>query len=43
MLGRKVHKPNLDSLNIKVYLSDALLPIAQEKEDNSWMFKNNNF
>ena len=43
MLRRKVHKPNLDSLDIKVYLSDALLPIAQEKEDNSWMFKNNNF
>ncbi|WP_026727530.1 hypothetical protein [Flavobacterium denitrificans] len=39
----KVYKPNVDSLDIKVYLSDALVPIAQEKEDNLWMFKNNNF
>lgn len=39
----KVYKPNVDSLNIKVYLSDALVPIAQEKEDNLWMFKNNGF
>lgn len=38
-----VYKPNIDSLNIKVYLSDALIPIAQEKEDNLWMFKNNEF
>ena len=38
-----VYKPNIDSLNIKVYLSDALIPIAQEKEDNLWMFKNNKF
>jgi len=39
----KVYKPNVDSLDIKVYLSDALVPIAQEKEDNLWMFKNNGF
>jgi hypothetical protein len=43
MFGGKVYKPNLDSLDIKVYLSDALLPIAQEKEDNSWMFMDNDF
>ena len=39
----KVYKPNIDSLNINVYLSDALIPIVQEKEDNLWMFKNNQF
>lgn len=38
-----VIKPNIDTLNIKVYLSDALLPISQIKEDNEWMFKNNSF
>tara|TARA_R110001632_G_scaffold218718_3_gene348049 strand:- start:4372 stop:4986 length:615 start_codon:yes stop_codon:yes gene_type:complete len=34
---------NLDTLDLKVYLSDALLPISQVKEDNDWMFKDNYF
>jgi hypothetical protein len=36
-------KPNIDTLDIKVYFSDALLPISQVKEDNEWMFKDNHF
>lgn len=36
-------KPNIDSLDLKVYLSDALIPIAQVKEDNEWMFNDNYF
>jgi hypothetical protein len=37
----KAHeKPNIDTLDLKVYLSDALIPISQIKEDNEWMFKN---
>ena len=36
-------KPNIDTLDIKVYFSDALLPISQVKEDNEWMFTDNNF
>ncbi len=43
ILGHKVDKLSIDSLDIKVYFSDALLPIAQEREDNLWMFKDNNF
>ena len=35
-------KPNIDSLDIKVYFSDALLPISQVKEDSEWMFTDNN-
>ena len=38
-----VIKPNIDTMNIKVYISDALMPISQIKEDNEWMFKDNNF
>ena len=34
---------NLDTLDLKVYLSDALLPISQVKEDNDWMFNDNYF
>lgn len=30
----------VDTLDLKVYLSDALLPISQIKEDNEWMFEN---
>lgn len=33
--------PNIDTLDLKVYISDALLPIAQIKEDNEWMFNDN--
>jgi hypothetical protein len=33
----------VDTLDLKVYLSDALLPISQIKEDNEWMFENNHF
>jgi hypothetical protein len=29
----------IDSLKIKVFISDALLPISQIKEDDDWMFK----
>jgi hypothetical protein len=36
-------KPNIDSLDLKVYISDALIPIAQIKEDNEWMFNDNYF
>ena len=35
--------PNIDSLDLKVYISDALLPISQIKEDNEWMFTGNNY
>jgi len=31
-------KPNIDSLDFKVYISDALLPIAQIKKDNRNLF-----
>lgn len=34
---------NLDTLDLKVYFSDALLPISQVKEDNEWMFNDNYF
>ena len=34
---------NIDTLDLKVYLSDALLPISQVKEDNEWMFDDNYF
>jgi hypothetical protein len=34
---------NVDTLDLKVYLSDALLPISQVKEDNEWMFDDNYF
>lgn len=34
---------NVDTLDLKVYLSDALLPISQIKEDNEWMFDDNYF
>jgi len=30
--------PNIDSLDLRVYISDALIPIAQVKQDNEWMF-----
>jgi hypothetical protein len=36
-------KPSIDTLDIKVYFSDALLPISQVKEDNEWMFTDNDF
>jgi len=36
-------KPNIDTLDLKVYLSDALIPIAQVKQDNEWMFNDNYF
>ncbi len=36
-----VEKPNIDTLDLKVYISDALLPISQIKEDNEWMFDDN--
>lgn len=36
-------KPNIDTLDLKVYLSDALMPISQVKEDNEWMFNDNYF
>lgn len=35
--------PNIDSLDLKVYISDALMPIAQIKEDNEWMFRSNRY
>jgi len=38
-----IAKPNIDTLDIKVYFSDALLPISQVKEDNEWMFTDNDF
>lgn len=38
-----VAKANIDTLNFKVYLSDALMPINQVREDNKWMFHNNDF
>ncbi|HQZ26470.1 MAG TPA: hypothetical protein PLD18_14315 [Flavobacterium sp.] len=38
-----VPKANIDTLDFKVYLSDALMPINQIREDNKWMFKNNDF
>jgi hypothetical protein len=38
---KPITKPNIDSLDLKVYISDALLPIAQVKQDNQWMFKDN--
>jgi hypothetical protein len=31
-------KPNIDSLDLKVYISDALMPINQVKEDDNWLF-----
>jgi len=34
-------KFNTDSTEIKVYISDALIPISQIKEDEYWMFINN--
>lgn len=34
---------NLDSLDLKVYISDALIPISQIKKDNEWMFNDNYF
>ena len=34
---------NIDSLDLKVYFSDALMPISQVKEDDEWMFVDNNF
>ncbi len=36
-------KPNIDSLDLKAYISDALLPIAQIKQDNELMFNDNYF
>ena len=36
-------KPFIDSLNSRVYFSNALLPISQVKEDNEWMFNDNYF
>ena len=33
----------VDTLDLKIYLSDALLPISQIKEDNEWMFENKGF
>lgn len=41
--GKTTPKANIDTLDFKVYLSDALMPIDQVREDNKWMFKNNNF
>lgn len=38
---KPLEKLNIDSLDLKVYLSDALLPIAQVKQDNEWMFNDN--
>ncbi|MBC7845320.1 MAG: hypothetical protein H7Y10_02370 [Flavobacterium sp.] len=38
-----INKPNIDTLDIQIYFSDALLPISQVKEDNEWMFIDNNF
>ena len=40
---QKPRVPNIDSLDLKVYISDALLPIAQIKEDNEWMFRSNRY
>ena len=39
----KITETIADSSAIRVFISDALLPINQEKEDNLWMFKDNNF
>jgi hypothetical protein len=33
-----VAKPNIDSIKFKIYISDALLPISQIKEDNEFLF-----
>ncbi|TCN55607.1 hypothetical protein D0809_16255 [Flavobacterium circumlabens] len=41
--GKPTPKANIDKLDFKVYLSDALMPINQIREDNKWMFKNNDF
>ena len=38
----EIEKPDINKLNLKVYISDELRPIMQIKEDNEWMFKNNN-
>src|SRR4051812_4036865 len=34
---------NIDSLDLKVYFSDALMPISQVKEDDEWMFAETHF
>lgn len=34
----KIFKPNIDSIKFKVYISDALLPISQIKEDDESLF-----
>lgn len=36
-------KININSLDLRVYISDALMPISQVKEDDEWMFVDNNF
>ncbi len=41
--GKPAPKANIDTLDFKVYLSDALMPINQIRKDNKWMFKNNDF
>ena len=33
-----IKKINIDSLNLKVYVSSGLIPISQIKEDDSWLF-----
>jgi hypothetical protein len=43
VLNGKITETIADSSAIRVFVSDALLPINQEKEDNLWMFKDNNF
>jgi hypothetical protein len=35
--------PFIDSLNSRIYFSDALMPISQIKQDNEWMFNNEYF
>lgn len=41
--GKPTTKASIDTLDFKLYLSDALMPISQIREDNKWMFKNNDF
>ena len=40
-LGIEFEKPDINKLNLKVYISDELRPINKIREDNIWMFKDN--
>ena len=39
----KLDTIQVEGSDFDVYISDALIPIKQIKEDNEWMFLNNNF